>query len=192
MTIKDYISKLEKKQKELISLSEKALFNASIATRDAMAKRIFNEGENIAGQTHQYSRKPITISGYKIRVPKKVSPNSKVYRFIGIQSKKKVGRGEFYGRYFPNGYYEYKKFIGQNNAFVNFKLTGGLQMAFNNGLKKVNKNQYEIRLTNSRATELRRALDLKYGGVFMLSPYEREYFVEIYQKDVFYLNEIYD
>lgn len=184
MTIKDYISKLEKKQKELFSLSEKALFNASYATRDAMAKRIFNEGENIAGQTHQYSRKPAVISGYKIKVPAKVTSKSKVYKFQAFKALSKNGKKGYFGRYFPNGYYEYKKFIGRDNSFVNFKLTGGLQMAFNNGFKKVNAEQYEIRLTNARATQLRGYMDKKYGSVFRISLNERIYFKDIYQKEM--------
>lgn len=165
-------------------MSEKALFLASQATKDAMAKRIFDEGQNIAGQTHQYSKKPAVISGFKINVPAKVSKKSKVYRFQAFRSLSKKGKKGYFGRYFANGYYEYKKYIGRNNSFVNFKLTGGLQMAFNNGFKKVNQAEYEIRLTNARATELRGYMDKKYGGVFRISPHERIFFKEIYQKEL--------
>ena len=182
MTIKEYISKLETKQKEISSLSEKALFNASLATRDAMSKRIFDEGENIKGQTFQYSKKPSIISGYKI--PKNKSKNSKVYRFQAFKQLSKNGKRGYFGRYFPNGYYEYKKFIGRNNSFVNFKLTGGLQIAFNNGLTRVSKDEYVLKLTNARAAELRGYLDKKYDTVFKMSPNDRIYFKEIYQKEM--------
>jgi hypothetical protein len=182
LTIKDYIKKLETKQKDLQSLSEKALFNASLATKDAMSKRIFDDGQNVSGRTFQYSKKPAIISGYKI--PKSKAKNSKVYRFQAFKQLSKNGKKGYFGRFFANGYYEYKKFIGRNNSFVNFKLTGGLQMAFNNGLKKISKDEYQLKLTNERATELRGYLDEKYGSVFKISANERIYFKEIYQKEI--------
>ena len=57
-------------------------------------------------------------------------------------------------------------------------------MAFNNGLKKISKDEYQLKLTNERATELRGYLDEKYGSVFKISANERIYFKEIYQKEI--------
>lgn len=184
MTLTQYITKLGGIQKNIESLSEKALRDASLATRDAMAKRIFDEGQNINGKTFQYSNKPAVINGFKINVPAKVTSKSKVYRFQAFRQKSAKGKKGYFGRFFANGYYEYKKFIGRDNSFVNYKLTGGLQMAFNNGFKKVNKDEYEIRLTNARATELKGYLDKKYGTVFKINANERIYFKEIYSKEM--------
>lgn len=188
MTIKQYISKLDKMQKSVESLSEKALADASFATFDLMSKRIFDEGKNVIGSTFQYSKKPAIIAGYKIRVPKNVNEKSKVYRFYKFKRAKNGVKG-YWGRYFPLGYWEYKKFIGRKNDFVNFKLTGGLQMAFNNGFKKVSPNEFEVRLRNTRAVGLKTKLDEKYGNVFRISDNENDFFRDKYSFGIkYYMN----
>ena len=184
MDIKQYISKLDKITKDINKISEKALADASLATFNIMTKRIFDYGKNVGGGTASYSKKPAVISGYKIKVPSKVNKNSKVYKFQAFKKGTESTKKGYYGRYFPMGYWEYKKFIGRPNDFVNFKLTGGLQMSFNNGFNKVSPKEWEIRLTNNRATQLKIWLDKKYNNVFSISLQEKTFFESNYKENM--------
>jgi len=194
LTIKDYISKIKKLNNELSSVSEYALKMASFATHDMMSKRIFDNGQNSSGKTFQYSKKPAVIGnikGVKKIVPNNVSSKSKVYQFKAFNKaqRQSTGKKGYFGRYFPLGYWQFKAFIGRPNKFVNFKLTGGLQLAFNNGRiptpTKVSKHEWVVSLSNQRAIDLRRNIDSKYGNVFQINKREIDYFKAIYQKEVF-------
>lgn len=193
MTIKEYLKKIQLERQSFNEASEKALKMASFATHDMMSKRIFDEGQNVNEQRHQYSKTPAFIGnmdGVKKVVPNNVSAKSKVYAFVAFnkEQRAKTGKKGYYARFFPLGYWEFKKFIGRPNEFVNLKLTGGLQIAFNNGRRptptQISNNEWVVKLSNSRASNLRDKLDKKYGGVFKISKKEIEYFRGIYQKEM--------
>lgn len=117
------------------------------------------------------------VSKFKKASRKKDS--TKVFAFQRIKGKSKKG---YYGRIFPLGYYEYKKFVGRPNDFVNFKLTGGLENSFNNGFKKISDDEYHVRMSNDRANKIRARMDAKYGKVFGISQDERLFFLSRYKE----------
>lgn len=187
MTIAQYIKKLQGIQSNIQKASQKALHDSAFDTFNAISERIFKEGYNVNDQRHEYSKKPAiigNIEGVKKVVPKTIPKKSKVYKFVAFTKaqRSKTGKKGYYGRIFPLGYYEYKKFVGRPNDFVNFKLTGGLENSFNNGFKKISDDEYHVRMSNDRANKIRARMDAKYGKVFGISQDERLYFLTRYKE----------
>lgn len=179
MTMDEYIAKLRKQRDEIDA--GKPLFLATSTVVSDMSERIFTQGKNIAGDTFAYNSTdeiyvdPVTSPG------KKFPPKGKTGKTT-FATGKKAGQEHKTGWF--ASYKSYRDTIGRPTAKVVFNLSGELKSDFENGLKRITNNEYELVLKRDIDAKKRSGLDERYNTVFEVSQKEKDDFNRYYTEEV--------
>jgi hypothetical protein len=167
MTFAEMSQKLQMRIAEV--QSGKAIRLAAHDTSAEYGKRIFDRGENSAGdEIGEYSKEEMWAS-----------PKNSPRRPNG---KGKTGKS-IKGGYYKQGYYEFKGDMGRDNSKVNLVLFGDLKSDVFNGREvaepiEVNAITYELRVKRQENLDKINGLEDKYGTVFDLTTAEVNNFIE--------------
>jgi hypothetical protein len=166
MDLEEFKIQLREKIK---AINEAKYFNIAIQdVASTQAERIFEEGKNESGETHQYnSIDPIYIS----------------------QNKTPKGKGGYF-----KSYKAFRQSIGRDVSKVNFRLTNDLQSDFINRLipessnkvgeaNPIKVNNWKYRIAFKRALNIKKAegLEKRYGKIFGLTRGEKDHFTKVVQ-----------
>lgn len=188
LTAKQFVEKLEKKIRDL----DERNVPLEIAVRTVTALqtvRIFQEGKNSAGgNIGTYSTTPRIISPRF--APKKFQADD--FQPFNTAQRAKTGKKGYYGKFFSQGYKQFRAEQGRESAFVNLRLTNDLQSDFANVSMavtanavpqpspiKVNTHTYKMTLKRAENIEKKDSLEEKYGPVFNLTRAEVETFKRV-------------
>lgn len=179
MNLEEYISKLRKQREDIDN--GVPLFLAVSSTVASMSKRIFTDGQNVTGDTFNYNTttsiyaNPITSPGKKFPVAGKTG------RTV-FEGGKKKGQAHKTGWF--KSYKTYRDTIGRPTQKVVFNLSGELKSDFENGVKRINNNEYELALKRDINVKKRKWLDERFNTVLVVSKPEREYYQRVYNDEV--------
>jgi hypothetical protein len=134
-------------------------------------QRVFLRGQDVDGaRIGQYSTDPFYLDlqrmkeEYGSQLPlSRLKPEGKPRygRKKGFTTRRYRGeRIDLVSKYFPGGYAQFRKAIGRESAFVNWKLSGALERSIQSG---VSQNVGVIGFTNAKRAEIAEKLQEKYG-----------------------------
>lgn len=200
MTIEQFIIKTEKLKREILT-KDPPLKLAAYSVLAIQSERIFTNGKNVDGLTHQYNSTDELYVNPKTSPGKKFKPEGKPKGEGQKGERKKKANIKFGGRGFSKekpskiatdrktkwfaSYKSYRETIGFNTNFVNLQLSGELKSDFENPRGKkptpteINVHEYVIELNKELSTKKVEKFNLKYGNVFGLSKFEIEEFYRI-------------
>ena len=188
LTAKQFIEKLERKLRDI----QERNVPLQIAVRSVTAQqavRIFQEGLNSAGgKIGSYSTTPRIISPRF--APRKFAADT--FQPFNRAQRARVGKKGYYGKFFAQGYKQFRAEQGRESAFVNLRLTNDLQSDFANvplaptvntvappSPIRVNTHEYKMTLKRPENIEKKDGLEDRYGKIFNLTRQERDLFVRV-------------
>lgn len=188
LTARQWIQKLEAKLKAL----EQRNVPLEIAVRTTTAEqavRIFQNGQNSSGRRiGSYSTRPRVIS------PRFAPRSFKADTFqpFNRAQRARTGKKGYYGKFFAQGYKQFRSEQGREAGFINLRLTNDLQSDFANvGMSKnttsvasprpikVSTHIYKTSLKRQQNVLKREGLENRFGPIFRLTRKERDTFVRI-------------
>lgn len=185
MTIDQFI----KKQEAILEKIVKQDTPLAVASRDTMtmqAERIFVDGgDSSGGSIGKYSKEPYYVNPLPQRFPKQFAPKGK-------DGKKKFKNGkDKKTRYLKDGYFEFRKLQGRQNAFVDLSMSGDLQSDFANnpGISAklpanikpimVTVHHYKTTLKREANIDKKDGAEDRFGTIFKLTKAEVMHFRKI-------------
>jgi hypothetical protein len=201
MTLEEHISRMKQLANELL-VADTPVRLASYSALDEFSKRVFERGESATGGKFVYEgTKPLylnpdtaigsfTVGGKPKKEGGRRSKTKTVTQKFGafeqnslanIGKKTKIERKT---RWFKS-YLDYRKEIGREYNFVNWRLGGDLKSDIeNNGTmttRKVGDADYVIESTNKENDDKLRGFATKYPNVFKLSESEKKTYYKAFE-----------
>lgn len=179
MSIDEYINKLRTASQE-IDMGKPLLLASTSATKE-MVTRIFKLGQNETGKTFQYNSTDPLYVNPKTSPGKDFPPIGKT-GWDTFKSGKKKGEKHVTGWF--KSYKNYRETIGRFTDKVYWNLSGELNSAVANGLRRVNNNEYVLQISRDIDVKKRSGIDEKYNNVFGINKDEEATFQRVYRDEI--------
>lgn len=182
MTIEQWNNELREKR-DVFNTENAPVFIAASDTLAKMSERIFFNGLNVAGQTHQYnSTTPIYLNTQKNRVS---TPKGKPGANRNIKDRKTA--------YFPS-YKAYRESVGLIAKRVVYENIGDLRSDFENlnapgeggpRVRKVIGKKWAVAVKIIRPVNVKKSerLDKKYGLTFAITASEKQNYIDVAKEE---------
>jgi hypothetical protein len=167
MTVDEFANELDGKLNEIAT--GKAFFTSAGFLVSEMAERIFIKGEKTDGGKENYN------SSKEIWVADNVAPKGQTN--IGKTGKKI--KTTYY-----TSYQSFRKAMGRESGFMNFRLNNELQSDFLASLAEISPNNLQLKLRSEINANKRAGLEQRFGAIFTPSEAEVNDFVSVVTDEI--------